>query len=88
MSGDIIAHGARLSRTRYTAGADRPHGNKNPQSDATTYSEDGVDLTMIRWMLSLTPAERLNVLQAAANSILERREWATKRLETQAFTRV
>ena len=38
------------------------------------YSEDGVDLTMIRWMLSLTPAERLEVLQAAVNSILEMRE--------------
>ena len=29
----------------------------------TDYSEDGVDLTLIRWMLSLTPAERLQVLQ-------------------------
>ena len=25
----------------------------------TDYSHDGVDLTLIRWMLSLTPAERL-----------------------------
>ncbi|HEX5431761.1 MAG TPA: hypothetical protein VFW83_07335 [Bryobacteraceae bacterium] len=25
----------------------------------TDYSEDGVDLTLIRWFLSLTPAERL-----------------------------
>jgi hypothetical protein len=48
------------------------------QTDATCYSEDGVDLTMIRWMLSLTPAERLEVLQAAVNSILEMREWAGK----------
>jgi hypothetical protein len=29
----------------------------------TDYSEDGVDLTLIRWMLSLTPAERLECLQ-------------------------
>jgi len=29
----------------------------------TDYSEDGVDLTLIRWMLSLTPAERLAVAQ-------------------------
>ncbi len=29
-----------------------------------THSEDGVDLTLIRWMLSLTPAERLEVLQS------------------------
>jgi hypothetical protein len=34
------------------------------------FSTDGVDLTLIRWMLSLTPAERLNVLQQAVRSIL------------------
>ena len=44
------------------------------QSDERCYSDDGVDLTMIRWMLSLTPAERLEVLQAAVNSILDIRE--------------
>jgi hypothetical protein len=44
-----------------------------PRADSA-YSEAGVDLTMIRWMLSLTPAERLEVLQAAVNSILEMRE--------------
>ncbi len=27
------------------------------------YSDDGVDLTLVRWMLSLTPAERLEALQ-------------------------
>jgi hypothetical protein len=26
------------------------------------HSEDGVDLTLIRWMLSLTPAERLETV--------------------------
>ena len=36
----------------------------------TDYSEDGVDLTLIRWMLSLTPAERLQVLQRQVNAIL------------------
>lgn len=35
-----------------------------------TFSADGVDLTLIRWMLSLTPAERLHVLQQAVRSIL------------------
>jgi len=49
-----------------------------PQTGAACYSEDGVDLTMIRWMLSLTPAERLEVLQAAVNSILEMGEWTNK----------
>jgi hypothetical protein len=36
----------------------------------TDYSEDGVDLTLIRWMLSLTPAERLQFLQRHVNAIL------------------
>ena len=35
-----------------------------------TYSPDGVDLTLIRWMLSLTPAERLHVLQQSVESLL------------------
>ena len=26
------------------------------------YSEDGVDLSLIRWMLSMTPTERLQTL--------------------------
>jgi hypothetical protein len=37
------------------------------------YSDDGVDLTLIRWMLSLTPAERLEVLQRHVNSVLKLR---------------
>ena len=38
-----------------------------------THSEDGVDLTLIRWMLSLTPAERLQTLQQNVWSIMELR---------------
>ncbi len=34
------------------------------------YSEDGVDLSLIRWMLSLTPAERLEFLEDRINSVL------------------
>lgn len=30
---------------------------------APDYSDDGVDLSLIRWMLSLTPAQRLQFLQ-------------------------
>jgi hypothetical protein len=40
----------------------------------TEYSDDGIDLTLIRWMLSLTPAERLDVLQRHVNAILTIRE--------------
>ena len=38
-------------------------------NDRRLYSEDGVDLTLIRWMLSLSPRERLLVLQNHNRSI-------------------
>jgi len=38
------------------------------------YSEDGVDLTLIRWMLSLTPAECLRFLEERINEITAIRE--------------
>ena len=40
----------------------------------TDYAEDGVDLTLIRWFLSLTPAERLQFHQRQINRILTIRE--------------
>ncbi len=43
-------------------------GVSNPD-DLPEYSEDGVDLTLIRWMHSLTPAERLQVLQDSIDCI-------------------
>ena len=43
------------------------------RSREKTHSEDGVDLTLIRWMLSLTPAERLQVLQHNITSIMRLR---------------
>jgi hypothetical protein len=44
------------------------------QQEEPEYSEDGVDLSLIRWMLSLTPAERLEVLQQHVDSIHALRE--------------
>jgi hypothetical protein len=38
------------------------------------YSEDGVDLSLIRWMLSLTPAERLRFLDERNEEIRAIRE--------------
>ena len=38
------------------------------------YSKDGVDLTLIRWTLSLTPSERLRFLEERINEILAIRE--------------
>jgi hypothetical protein len=46
--------------------------SKNQESvlnEQQSYSEDGVDLTLIRWMLSLTPSERLQVLQQNVQSL-------------------
>ncbi len=42
-------------------------------SDGQAFSEDGVDLTLIRWMLSLIPTERLEVLQEYIWSIMRLR---------------
>lgn len=39
--------------------------------DEPAYSPEGVDLTLIRWMLSLTPAERLDVLEDFVGFVAE-----------------
>ena len=57
-SGDQFRCGIYLHSATYTG------------SVAPDYSDDGVDLTLIRWMLSLTPAERLAVLQDQVDSLL------------------
>lgn len=49
-----------------------------PES-AEDYASDGVDLTLIRWMLSLTPRERLEVLYSNACSLEKLRSAAASR---------
>ena len=44
------------------------------EKDPEQISADGVDLTLIRWMLSLTPMERLQTLQNNVHSILRLRD--------------
>ena len=44
-----------------------------------TRSDDGVDLTLIHWMLSLAPGERLQVLQQSVTSLLRLRDGKAKR---------
>ena len=44
----------------------------------STHSKAGVDRTLIRWMLSLSPAERLEVLQQNVWAILRLRRGETK----------
>jgi hypothetical protein len=53
--------------THGTGSAPTPEDSSRISEPA--FSEDGVDLTLIRWMLSLTPLERLHVLQGAVSSI-------------------
>lgn len=36
-------------------------------------ADDGVDVSLIRWMLSLTPSERLDALQGFVDSAIELR---------------
>ncbi len=45
----------------------RPPGAPRPKEPAR--SEDGIDLTLIRSLLSLTPAERLQELEDFARSV-------------------
>lgn len=49
-----------------------------PRVDATnelpTQNAEGVDLTLIRWMLTLTPAERVEWVESVAQSLQELRE--------------
>ena len=49
----------------------KQRANAPAPASLPTHSPDGVDLTLIRWMLSLTPAERLDVLQRHVQAVLE-----------------
>ena len=54
--------------------ARKPRGTKPVWTAAARErSEDGVDLTLVRWMLSLTPLERLRAAQSSARSLLRLR---------------
>jgi hypothetical protein len=48
--------------------------NTDDRAPLPDYSEDGVDLSLIRWSLSLTPLERLHFLQKRIHDILAIRE--------------
>ena len=46
-------------------------------AEEPAFSEDGVDLTLIRWMLSLSPTERVEALQSFMDGIAEMMNAAT-----------
>ena len=50
---------------------DEPEGV--PPPDEPMFAEDGTDLSLIRWMLSLTPEQRLRALQAHMQSAMRMR---------------
>lgn len=58
----------------HDATSTNPDAPTGRQAAPATHSEDGVDLTLIRWMLSLTPLERLLALQKSVESILRLRD--------------
>lgn len=39
------------------------------EDELPSFAEDGTDLTLIRWMLSLTPLQRLQALQDRIDAI-------------------
>lgn len=44
-----------------------------PDTSHDAGMEDGVDVSLIRWMLTLTPDERLDALQGFVDSMMELR---------------
>ena len=42
----------------------------SPSGITKTYTKDGVDLSLIRWMLSMTPTQRLQTLQKNIRSVM------------------
>ena len=46
-----------------------PTGGKTAADDVIAEVDDGVDMSLIRWMLGLTPTERLQAAQDMVNTI-------------------
>jgi len=59
--------------------ARNPKGtDQNKRATVPEPSEDGVDQTLIRWVLSLTPLERLRAAEGSARSQMRLRACRTK----------
>ena len=59
--------------------ADKTESSPPLPALSAAYSEDGVDLSLIRWSLSLTLLERLQFLEDRINEILAIRELNARR---------
>jgi hypothetical protein len=64
----------RSGATYYIEGVKRQTAKPQPPEPLPAFSEDGIDLTLIRWMLSLTPDERLRHLEEHAAFVQELRD--------------
>lgn len=60
----ILGVGQRVMKPKNPAELPLSQGNTEGLSSESAYDEDGVDVSLIRWMLSLTPTERLQALQS------------------------
>ena len=47
---------------------------ESPELSDPQVNEEGVDLSLIRWMLTLSPAERVEHIESVARSLRELRE--------------
>jgi hypothetical protein len=67
---------ARRSRGRYSVSMSHPsQPSETPKPPfPPAESPDGVDLTLIQWTLSLTPLERLELLQDWVDGLAELRD--------------
>jgi hypothetical protein len=54
-------------------------GQVEAEYPLTDYSPDGVDLTLIRWFLAFTPAERLQFHQQFSDDVERIRELNARR---------
>jgi hypothetical protein len=54
-----------------------PEEDQSPVDGRLMQTEEGVDLTLIRWFLSLTPGERLEYAQGFAQEIQRLRDGVT-----------
>lgn len=61
-----------MARARRSPEVERP--SAHPEPDGLSPFDDGVDETLIRWMLSLTPTERLQWAQDMVDTVEALRE--------------
>jgi len=56
----------------------RENAPDEPAEPVLDIAPDGIDLSLIRWMLSLTPMERLESLQDLVDGVLALRDGRVK----------